>query len=104
MTVAATSYEHIALNDEGVPVIVDANTKVVEVVTLMQAHGLSPEEICYQLPHLSMGQIHSALAYYWDHENEIDRDIRRREDYAERMRREKGQPPIVERLREQGRR
>lgn len=102
MAVAATSYEHIALDDDGVPQIAGANTKVVEVVTLVQAHGLSPEEICYQLPHLSMGQVHSALAYYWDHREEIDRHVRRREEYAERMRREMGQPPIVEKLRRQG--
>jgi uncharacterized protein (DUF433 family) len=103
MSVAATSYEHIALDDRGVPIIVGANTKVVEVVTLMQAHGLSPEEICHQLPHLSMGQVHSALAYYWDHKDEIDGDARRREEFAERMRRETGQPPIVARLTQRGR-
>jgi uncharacterized protein (DUF433 family) len=102
MTVAATTYEHVALDDQGVPVIAGANTKVVEVVTLVQAHGLSAEEICYQLPHLTMGQVHSALAYYWDHQKEIDRDIRRREEYAERMRREMGQPPIVDKLKRQG--
>lgn len=102
MAVAATSYEHIALDENGVPLIAGANTKVVEVVALMQAHGLSPEEICYQLPHLSMGQVHSALAYYWDHKDEIDRDVRRREEYAERMRSEMGQPPIVDKLKRQG--
>ena len=98
MTSAVTTYEHIVIDEKGVPVIAGANTKVVEVVTLMQAHGLSPEEVCYQLPHLTMGQIHSALAYYWDHKEEVDQDIRRRRDYAERMRREMGQPPVVERL------
>ena len=102
MPVAATTYEHIVVDENGVPGIAGANTKVVEVVTLMQAHGLSPEEVCYQLPHLTMGQVHSALAYYWDHKEEIDRDIRRRKEHAERMRRETGQPPIVDKLRQQG--
>lgn len=102
MAVPVTTYEHILIDEKGIPAIAGANTKVVEVVTLMQAHGLSPEEICHQLPHLTMGQIHSALAYYWDHKNDIDQDILRRKERAERMRREMGQPPIVEKLRQQG--
>jgi len=97
---AATLYEHITVDEKKVPAIAGANTKVVEVVTLMKAHGLSPEEVCFQLPHLTMGQIHSALAYYWDHKEEVDRDIQRREEYAQRLRREMGQPPIVEKLRQ----
>ena len=102
MAVPVTTYEHITVDEKGVPSIAEANTKVVEVVTLMQAHGLSPEEICHQLPPLTMGQIHSALAYYWDHKDAIDQDVRRRKEYAERMRREMGQPPLVERLQRQG--
>ena len=102
MAVPVTTYEHILVDEKGVPTIAGANTKVVEVVTLMQAHGLSPEEICHQLPHLTMGQIHSALAYYWDHREAVDQEMRRRREYAERMRHEMGQPPIVEKLKQQG--
>lgn len=68
-----TSYEHIALDERGTPWIPGANTKVVEIVAKVKAHGWSPEELAYQLPHLTLGQIHSALAYYWDHVAEIDR-------------------------------
>ena len=102
MAVAVTTYEHILVDESGVPSIVGANTKVIEIVTLMNAHGLSPEEICHQLPHLTMGQIHSALAYYWDHREALDQDMRRRKEKVERMRREMGQPPIVKRLKQQG--
>ena len=49
-----------------------------------------------------MGQIHSALAYYWDHKEELDTDIARRSAFAERMRREAPPSPFVERLRAQG--
>ena len=98
MGLAATKYEHIALDERGTPIIAGANTKVVEVVTTMQAGGLSPEELCFQLPHLSMGQIHSALAYYWDHREAIEEDIGRRDALVDRLRRDLGQPPVVERL------
>jgi uncharacterized protein (DUF433 family) len=102
MAVAETSYRHIVLDENGVPVIAGANTKVAELIGEIQAHGLSPEELCYQLPHLSLGQIYSALAYYWDHKEEVDRDLERRAKLAEELRRELGQPPLVERLKRRG--
>jgi len=102
MAVAETSYRHIVLDDNGVPVISGANTKVSELIAEIQAHGLSPEELCYQLPHLSLSQIYSALAYYWDHKEEVDRDLERRAKLAEELRRELGQPPLVERLKQRG--
>ena len=42
------------------------------------AYGWSPEELPFQHPYLSLGQIHSALAYYWDHQDALDQDIARR--------------------------
>jgi hypothetical protein len=45
-------------------------------------------EVNLQVPHLSMGRIYSALAYYWDHkEEEIDRDLERRAQLGEELRR-----------------
>ena len=102
MAVAETSYRHIILDDNGVPVIAGANTKVSELIAEIQAHGLSSEELCCQLPHLTLGQIYSALAYYWDHKEEVDRDLERRAKLAEDLRRELGQPPLVERLKQRG--
>ena len=60
----ATAYKHIILNDEGAPVVESTNTKVIEIVLDAKAYGWSPEEIHFQHPYLSLGQIHSALAYY----------------------------------------
>jgi len=39
--------------------------KVVESVVEQQAYGWSPEELRFQHPYMTLGQIHSALAYYW---------------------------------------
>lgn len=102
MAVSETTYRHIVLDDNGFPVIDGANTKVVELVAQVQAHGLSPEELCYQLPHLSLGQIYSALVYYWDHKEEVDRDLERRAELAEELRRELGQPLLTARLKQRG--
>lgn len=98
MAQVETTYEHIILTEDGTPAIEGANTKVIEVVLPVRAWGISPEQLHLELPHLSLGQIHSALAYYWDHKDEIDADIRRRRDYVDRIREERGQPPVADRL------
>jgi uncharacterized protein (DUF433 family) len=87
---ATPTYPHLSTNADGVPVIAGTTMKVVELVTAHLAHGWSPEELHFQFPHLSLGQIHSALAYYWDHKDELDADIDRRARYAEQARREAG--------------
>ena len=37
--------------------------------------GLTPEEIAAKIEHLTLAQIHAALAYYHANRNEIDSDI-----------------------------
>ena len=94
-----TRYEHICINDLGVPVIAGTTMKVVELVLEYLSHGSSPEEIHFQHPYLSMAQIHSAFAYYWDHKTEIDQDIQRRLVSVDAIRELTPQSPFVERLR-----
>ena len=97
-----TAYEHIVLDEKGIPCIEGASTKVVELVAEAKAHGWSPEELAYQHPHLTLGQVHSALAYYWDHREEIDADLANRKALVEEIRRETGEHPLVAKLRAQG--
>ena len=98
----ATTYEHIVVDETGVPLIEGTTTKVIELVLDVMAHGWSPEEIQFQHPHLTLGQIHSALAYYWDHKEELDRDIERRLERVEDIRREVGPSKLAERLKAKG--
>src|SRR5438552_18454034 len=37
--------------------------------------GLSPEEITREIPHLTLAQVHAALAYYHANRQEIEADI-----------------------------
>jgi uncharacterized protein (DUF433 family) len=80
-----TRYEHIALNEDRVPSIVDTTMKVVELVAEQQAYGWSPQELHFQHPYLTLGQIHSALANYGDHREELARDIQRRLECVEEL-------------------
>lgn len=73
MTVVA--YPHIEITSDGVPLVAGTKTKVVEIVLDRLAHYWDAEEIHRQHPHLSMAQIYSALAYYHDHQAELDQDI-----------------------------
>jgi uncharacterized protein (DUF433 family) len=81
-TVAAT---HIELDENGVAWIDDTGVKVVEVAVDKIAHGSSPEEMHFQYPHLSLAQIHAALAYYYDHQSELDAEIERRRREADEL-------------------
>jgi uncharacterized protein (DUF433 family) len=81
-----TAYQHISVDDRGIAVISGTTMKVVELVTAQKAYGWSPEEIHFQHPYLTMSQIHSALAYYWDYQTEIDTDIQRRFEHVESLR------------------
>jgi uncharacterized protein (DUF433 family) len=72
---ATLAYAHIALSPEGVPYISGTRIKVEEVVLDHLAHRWDAEDIQQQHPHLTLGQIYSALAYYYDHQEALDREI-----------------------------
>ena len=99
MATNKTGYEHVVLNDQGVPTISGTTMKVVELVVEYNSFGWSPEEIQFNHPYLTLGQVYSALAYYWDHKVELDADIQSRSDYAERLRQGSGPSSLQARLR-----
>jgi uncharacterized protein (DUF433 family) len=93
-----TRYEHIMLGENRVPTIAGTTMKVVELVLDHLAYGWSPEELHFQHPYLSMGQIYSALAYYWDHKAELDQDLERRLQCIDQLQRTTKLIPLAERL------
>lgn len=99
---AETRYEHIVLDEAQVPEIAGTTMKVIELVLAQLAYGWSPEELHLQFPQLTLGQIHSALAYYWDHRDELDRDIERRLQAADQLQHTVGPSPLVTRLKARG--
>ena len=90
-----TRYEHIILNEAHVPMITGTTMKVVELVLDHLAYGWSSEELHFQHPHLTMGQIHSALAYYWDHKADLDQDIERRLQRIDQLQQTTPSLPLV---------
>lgn len=92
------SYAHITRDPMvcgGAACIDGTRVRVMDVVSLLK-QGYAPEQMCdvFSL-HLTLGQVHAALAYYYDHveeveaafleEDEIDAESeRRRVDYLKR--------------------
>lgn len=102
MSLSATRYEHISLNRDQTPVINGSSMKVIELVQAKHAHGWSPEELHFQFPSLSLGQIYSALAYYWDHREILDADIANRLRLIDTIKDEMPPSPLKERLKAEG--
>jgi uncharacterized protein (DUF433 family) len=101
MTSVRTEYEHIVLR-EGVPYIADTSMKVSDLVLDSLAYGWSPGELKFQHPSLSLGQIHSALAYYWDHQEQMDAAVEKGLKLAEQLKQETTPAPLLARLRSRG--
>ena len=102
MSLTKTSYEHVVFDADGVPVVEGTTMKVIELVLEAQTYGWSPAELHFQHSYLSLGQIHSALAYYWDHQGELDSDIARRLQKVEVLKQQNQASPLITRLKSQG--
>lgn len=95
-----TAYAHIEFDENGRAVIAGTRFKVRVFVEIWKGNGWSPEEMHEQYPFLSMAQIHSAFAYYWDHKDEIEQAIAESDAMVERYRQENPESPAQLRLRE----
>ena len=100
MTSSTTLYKHISLDEAGVASITGTTTKVIELVLSYLSSGLSAEELHLNYSYLSLGQIHSALAYYWDHKVQLDQDIEKRLLRVNDLKMARPLSPLVTRLRQ----
>ncbi|HEX8652010.1 MAG TPA: DUF433 domain-containing protein [Pyrinomonadaceae bacterium] len=89
---------HIEIDKDGVAWIDDTNVKVIEVVIDKIVHGSSPEEMHFQYPHLSLAQIHAALAYYYDHQAALEAEIERRWQESDKLTKQISDSPLRQKL------
>ena len=59
--------------------------RVMDVVIWHERLGWSADEIVAQIPGTTLSDVHAALAYYFDHREEIEQDIRRNDEIAEQL-------------------
>jgi uncharacterized protein (DUF433 family) len=95
----STGYHHIELRD-GVPWIKGTQIKVVEIAEDLVRGKWDGQQIHRNYPWISLPQIYSALAYYFEHKSDIDAEIERRGRYSEEMRAKLEDPALVARARE----
>ena len=50
--------------------------RVMDIVLQYEQQGMRPDEIVLQLPSLRLAEVHAALAYFYDHREEVEADIR----------------------------
>lgn len=87
-----TPYAHIVCTPGtmgGEPRVAGHRVRVRDVALARDLDGLTPEEIAASVyPSLSLAQVYSALAYYEDHRDEIDRAAETERRTVEEFRRE----------------
>jgi Protein of unknown function (DUF433) len=70
------AYPHIEKQDEQ-PARLERvpRIRVAQIVMDYVPHGWSPDEMCRQHPRMTLSEAHSAIAYYFNHQAEIDQEI-----------------------------
>jgi uncharacterized protein (DUF433 family) len=99
---AFAAIEHIEVDENGVARIAGSRIKVRFIAVERTHQGLTPEEIQAAHSHLSLAQVYAALAYYYDHKEQIDADIERANRLYEEMRAQAPPSPVAKRFRDQG--
>ena len=80
--------------------IAGTRVRVQDIYVCAELHGKTPDEIVAALPHLTLAQVHGALAYYFDHREEILKECQQEEQFAAKKEAEQG-PTRFSRLRDQ---
>ena len=78
------TYPHITSNRgiaSGAPII-EGTRITVRCIAGYYQMGMGVDEILTSLSHLTPAEVHAALAYYFDHKKEIDRDLEASSDIA----------------------
>ena len=79
-----SKYPHLARDpaiSAGAPIIRGTRTTVRAVAEYHQRLGMSADDILMALPHLRLAEVHTALAYYFDHQAEVDAQLAAESDF-----------------------
>ena len=75
----------------------DTNVKVIEIVLDHLAYGWTAETIQENHPHLALAQVYAALAWYYDHQAEMDAEIEQQGKRLETLRAAAKPSPLARR-------
>ncbi|MBE7383082.1 MAG: DUF433 domain-containing protein [Leptolyngbya sp. SIO1E4] len=80
--------EHIQITPDicgGKPRIAGHRIRVQDVVIWYEHLNMSPDDIVYHYPSITLADVHAALTYYYDHLDEIRQDIRTSAAFASQL-------------------
>jgi uncharacterized protein (DUF433 family) len=77
--------------------IAGTRIRVQDVFVWHELQGLSADEIVSRFPQLTMADVYAALSYYWEHRDEIQRDMQAESDLVTRLR-QQSVSPLAEKL------
>src|SRR5690242_5789188 len=95
-----TKVDHIAREPKvcgGRACITGTRIRVQDIYVWHELQGLSADEIVSRFPNLTMADVYAGLSYYWDHRNEIHREMQEETDFVEQMK-QKHPSPLKEKL------
>ncbi len=100
MTLTQVSTEHISINQDirfGKPCITGTRIAVIDIAIRYREMGETLEDIANDY-NLSLGEVYSAMAYYYDNQQEIEKRRREGEAFAQNL--QQNHPsPLQEKLR-----
>ena len=81
----------------GKPCVAGTRIRVQDVFVWHELQGQSADEIVSRFPQLTMADVYATLSYYWDHRDEIQRDMQAESDLVNRLR-QQSVSPLAEKL------
>jgi len=103
MTAYQITYPHIEKPDNQ-PARLQSHPRirVAHIVMDYLAHGWSVDEMCRQHAYLTLAEAHAAMAYYFDHQAEIDQEIQAEWAQVQADQTEATRSPFYLRMKAQG--
>ncbi len=87
--------ELVKRGDEVVPLLKGTRIRVIDIGIEAEFQGKSPDEIVQAHPHLSLAQVHEALAYFYEHIREMKEKMRNDEEFIQNLKLEHARAAIA---------
>lgn len=100
MQPTTTTYIEIRPNRQGQnrAFIAGTRVRVQDIYADSEIHGKTPEQVAEGLPHLSLAQVHGALAFFFDNRETILNEIREDQQFVELMKNRTGRGPLAQKM------
>jgi uncharacterized protein (DUF433 family) len=78
--------------------IAGTRVRVQDIYAMAELQGQSPDEIARSLPHLTLAQVYTALAYFFGHHDAILDEVRQDDSFVRQFREMTGPGPLESRI------